>query len=284
MNLDRPIVTSFEDPELKSAVRRAWGSEHAPADLRNRVLNALAADSVRDPNAAAVAESNTLPDTRTRAFWRRPAFGWAAAAAAVVLVGMGLAVSGRLGSTSAPVVASAPVVPSIPTRLAAAMVRTHDSCLRLHADDHHLFHAAPKDDFGKIARAMSARLDHPVIAATVGDGWDFRGAAICPVVGLKSGHLVFARDDAAISVFSLPASAALANCPDHQNCEAAVNGHPMAGFVENGGFYCVVATPGGKLVVDAQHVKTLRDQLHGQVLAASEGRRAHGTLIASMTH
>jgi hypothetical protein len=164
------------------------------------------------------------------------------------------------------------------------MARTHEGCLLLHADDHHLFVSAPKDDFGKIAQGMSARLNHPVLATSVGDGWEFRGAAICPVGDLQSAHLVFAHDDAAISVFSLPASAALASCPDHQNCEAAVGDHPMAGFVENGGFYCVVATPGGKSAANAQQVKSLRDQLHGQVLAAAEGRRAHETLIASMTH
>jgi hypothetical protein len=288
MNFDRPTVTSFEDPELKAAVRSAWGSERAPAELRQRVMNALATEELLASNASIASDSPaSVATTSLPAFWRRPAFGWAAAAAAVVLVGFGLAASQPWARKTPAAVASAtPAAPAstFPADLAAALVRTHDGCLRVHPTDHHLINGASKDNFPAIAQTMSARLHHPVIAVTIGDGWEFRGAAICPVGNLKSAHLIYAHDDAAISVFSLPASVALASCPDHQNCDAAVDGHPMAGFVENGGFFCVVATPGHTSIADARQVKTLRDQLHGQVIAAAESRRAHDWLIASMTH
>ena len=245
-------------------------------------MGALAGEGLLGSSASPV----STPETSSPAFWRRPAFRWAAAAAAAVLIGVGLAASQRLRKTP-PTIASATTpapTSTIPTDLAGSLVRTHDSCLRVHATDHHLFTSVPKDNFSAIAQGMSARLHHPVIAASVGDGWEFRGAAICPVGSLKSAHLIYAHDDAAISVFSLPASVAVSSCPDHQNCDAAVDGHPMAGFVENGGFFCVVATPGHASLADARQVKTLRDQLHGQVIAAAETRRAHETFIASITH
>ena len=293
MRFDRPTDTSFEEPgllepELKAAVRRAWGSHAAPAELRQRVMSALAGEELlaSDSPTAATAPSADAPATVSPAFWRRRVFRWAAAAAAALVLGVGLAALERhTRMTPAMAAAHSPALGgTFPTQLAGALVRTHDGCLRFHPTDHHLFNGAPKDDFPKIAQAMSARLNHPVIAVSLGDGWAFHGAAICPVGDLKSAHLIYAHDDAAISVFSLPASVALSSCPDHQNCEAAVNGHPMAGFVENGGFFCIVATPGGKSTVDAQQVKTLRDQLHGQVVAAAESHHAPESLVATMGH
>jgi hypothetical protein len=228
--------------------------------------------------------------TKSPAFWRRPAIRWSTAAAAVVLVGIGLAASDRLRDKSdaittatATTPADAPAAATVPADLANALVRTHNGCLRVHPTDHHLFVAAPKGDMRVIAQAMSARLKHPVVTTSLDDGWVFRGAAICPVGSQKAAHLVYARDDAAISIFSLPASVAESSCTDHQDCEAALDGHPMAGFVENGGFYCVVATSGGKSAVDAQQVKALRDRLHGQVVAAAQSNRAPVGLVASMS-
>jgi hypothetical protein len=295
MRFDRPTVTSFEESELDAAVRRAWGTERAPAELRQRVLSALTSEALLASSAPPERTARTTPSP---AFWRHRAFGWAttAAAAAALLIGIALAASERFHPAPATIAsavaagtgddAAAPPA-TFPTDLAGALVRTHDGCLRVHSNDHHLFKAAPKDGVRAIAQGMSARLHHPVIAAApVGDGWEFRGAAICPVGNVKSAHLIYARDDAAVSIFSLPASIVVSSCPDHQNCDAAVDGHPMAGFVENGGFFCVVATPGHASLADARQVKTLRDQLHGQLIAAAaaSSRRAHEMLIASMTH
>jgi hypothetical protein len=286
MRFERPTDTSLDESQLKAAVRRAWGSERAPAELRQRVTNALAGEDLLSSNARPVISA----DTTSPAFWRRPSFGWASAAAAAIVIGFGLAAWQRAHDAPATVASASASAPApaqaaaFPADLAGALVRTHDSCLRLHAPDHHLFTSAPKGDLPAIAQKMSARLKHPVIAAKIGEGWEFRGAAICPVGNLKSAHLVYAHEDAAVSVFSLPASVAASSCPDHKNCEDAVDGHPMAGFVENGGFFCVVATPGKTSIADATQVKTLRDQLHGQVIAAAETRRAHDALIASMTH
>jgi hypothetical protein len=283
MNLDRPTPSSFEDPALKTAVRQAWEGERAPADLRRRVMTALAHEDLLG-SSTPVAESLS---TKSPAFWRRPAFGWSSAAAAVILVGIGLAASDTFSAksdrvTTATATAGATPAATFPADLANALVRTHNGCLRAHPTDHHLFVAAPKGDMRVIAQAMSARLKHPVVTTSMDDGWAFRGAAICPVGSQKAAHLVYARDDAAISIFSLPASVALSSCADRQDCEAALDGHPMAGFVENGGFYCVVATSGKKSAVDAQQVKALRDQLHGHVIAAAQSHPAPEALVASM--
>ena len=37
-----------------------------------------------------------------------------------------------------------------------------------------------------------------------GDGWRFRGAALCTVESTKTVHLLYARNTESVSVFSLP--------------------------------------------------------------------------------
>jgi hypothetical protein len=115
---------------------------------------------------------------------------------------------------------------------------------------------------------MSADLRYPVVARELGGNWDFRGASECPVGSMKSAHLLYARSGAFLSVFSLPASS-FPTLHNHENCDANVNGHPVAGFVEDDGFYAVVASNAGdgNGAVDVQQVRALRDQLHKQVAA-----------------
>jgi hypothetical protein len=270
MTPERP--PRFDDPVLKSAVRRAWGDEQAPPELRQRIETLLAAEQ-----AAAGAVVNPVAGTGDdvihvpASLWRRKGVGLAAAAA--VVLGVSVAASRLLspdGSLSPTGVAGAAT--SLPADLAQQLVKSHDRCLRFHPDDHHLFTDAPKDDFKAIAAGLSAELNHPVVATAVGDDWAFRGAAVCPVGQTKSAHLMYGRGDAAVSVFSLPASA-VPGCGNHQCCDAAINGHPVAGFVESGAFYAVVASSGGKTPVDLEQIRAMRDQIRGDVVAMSHIER-----------
>lgn len=279
MRMARDPNDTFHDPNLKAAIRRAWGSERAPADLRSRIESQLTHErnSAQGPgDVIHVAPS----------FWRRASGRLAlAAAAAVVFVGVAVVayqMSGP-GSTAAPVAssagASAPAAleveaspTKLPAKLGAQLVKAHDACIKYHPDEHHLFKAAPKNDYKLISQRMAAQLKYPVVATAMGDGWDFRGAALCPVGGKTVAHMMYRRDGAYVSVFSLPASA-FPDCPEHQSCDAALDGHPLAGFAEAGGFYCVVASSpdGSSIKIDAEQVRAMRDKLRGDVVAVSRG-------------
>lgn len=259
MTPERP--PRFDDPALRSAVRRVWGGESAPPELRSRVESLL---------EQARAEEQQAADGVIRvapSLWRSRA-GLGMAAAAAVVLGVGIAAFQMSRPRGMTVIAQATPA-ALPADLGERLVRRHDICVRNAPHDHHHFTTAPKDDFKAIARGMSGELKHPVVATAMGHDWDFRGAAVCPVGQTKSAHLVYARGDAFVSVFSLPASA-VSNFPDHQDCDAALAGHPVAGFVESGAFYCVVGSTGGKTPIDLQQVRAIRDQLRSDVVATRD--------------
>jgi hypothetical protein len=161
--------------------------------------------------------------------------------------------------------------PALPAALGAQVVKAHDVCVRVHPDEHHLFKDAPKDNYKLIAHRMGAHLKYPVVATAMGEGWEFRGAALCPVGGKRVAHMMYSRDGVYLSVFSLPASA----FPDvPQTCDADVGEHPVAAFTEAGGVYCVVASAG----VELDDVRALRDQVRVDVVSLANRRNV---LVAS---
>src|SRR5438067_12056208 len=89
---------SFNDPDLKSAVRRAWAGERAPAELRGRVAAAITSDAGRaaqaPPPAEFVHDSAPVALRRVAQRGRSPLFSLAAAALLLLAVG---AVVYRLG-------------------------------------------------------------------------------------------------------------------------------------------------------------------------------------------
>lgn len=254
-----PDPASSDEAALKAAVCRAWACEKAPAALRRRIEKLIAEQASPSPE-------NTSATMRiSPSFWRR---GAAIAAAALILIGVGVVLTqnrdgtGLFSSAVTDAGASA-----LPADLGVELVRAHDRCVRFHPNDHQLFEAAPRDDFPAIARLLSAELNHPVIATAMGHDWEFRGAGICPVGPTQSAHMLYARGDAFVSVFSLPASAFPAHA-DKVDCDAAVKGHPVAGFAEQGAFYCVVGSTGGTSPMDAREVQAIRDQLRLDVVAS----------------
>jgi hypothetical protein len=252
---------SFDDPALKSAVKRAWGNEAAPAELRNRIEQALRQDAIQ---ANGDGGPTAAPDVIRVApsFWRRTLM---LSLAAAVLAGLGLFAI-QLNKRNAPVpIASIPVA-DMPADLGAKLVGVHGYCRTVAVGDHHFLKSAPKGDFKAIARALESKLNHPVIAAPVGNDWDFRGGTICPVGMTRSAHLVFARGDSFVSIFSLPASAFSASS-DAQRFDATLNDHPMAGFANDGALVCVVGSSGKETSLDLSQVKAIRDQLHSDASA-----------------
>ncbi len=63
---------------------------------------------------------------------------------------------------------------------------------------------APRGDYRAIAQELSRRLNQTVFVADLSaEGWEFKGAAICPVGGRGSAHLLYARDGQTLSLFTL---------------------------------------------------------------------------------
>ena len=255
--------STFDELAFKQMVRRAWGGDCCPHALRERVA------AVR---AGAAEISEPVLSIRPSGFqWQR----WALAAAAAVVLAAGVPVLlhvVRMGKSSGgvPAVATVTADPAasdaasvVPVSLAEDLVSTHERCSR--RADHHGLTVGDGDD-GAIAAAMRSQLSRAVLVARpVDQQWHFRGAAICRVGTAPCGHLVFAKGDDAISVFSLPASAA-PKLRDGDEISTVVQGHPIAGFAKDGAIFCLVASS-PDTAVTAVDLRQMRDRMESAVTA-----------------
>src|SRR4051794_615035 len=120
---DHP-APSFDDPALKTALRRALDSEGAPISLRDRI-RAIAAEEADRPvmsytasgvdSTTAAAEANDQPIP----LFRRPLYRFAAAA--ILIVGIG-SLAFQIWNTTRPPTSSAYV---FPVSLFKGMIATH---------------------------------------------------------------------------------------------------------------------------------------------------------------
>jgi hypothetical protein len=208
-------LDQFDAPDLKTAVRRLYAAERAPEGLTRRVESILRSDQ-----AAA-------PITRMRI---NPAMFMQWAAAAVIVVGLSGLILRANYERAHPV----------GDKTLLAMVNTHDGCCR--EGNPHQRRDIPQNNFVLMGQSLAAKIKEPVlVAADLEGGWDFVGAALCPVNGHLSAHLVYRRNGQWLSIFSLPAS----------SCEKVrlggfggekINDHMIAGFAQTGGVYCIVGS------------------------------------------
>ncbi len=242
---------NFADPQLKQCVRRAWGAEAAPAALRERVASILAAE--RSAGKAPAADDMGLrgrmrlvSTARQRYFTPFRIGGLALAATLFIVIGL---IGYRL--IAPPVTSGALADQSLRPDVAASFVRTHDGCCTV--ADHH---GVPGDDMAQIGHTLADQLKITVISTKL-DGWQFAGAAPCPVWGHTSAHLLYRSGSKTLSVFSVPArDFGLSG----ESFTATLNGHPIAAFERNGGLYCVVGFDAdGSVSVD--DVRAIRDHL-----------------------
>lgn len=248
----------FDNPGLKAAVQRAWGDEGAPQRLRGRISRLIAtAGSIDQATAAAV--NNRSPWQR----WQGRVYGFVAAAAVVLAVGlMVLYYRGAFDRTNAHYAGGPPLImPSktqVPLTLAHSMIATHSACGKLH--DHRLVDGV--NTYAALNLKLTANLGFPAMARSIGEEWTFKGAGECTVDGLRGAHLLFARGDQTMSVFSLPASCMSGVAPGAQY-EGTVNGHAVAGFARAGAVYAVVgSSSSAALPLDA--VTAIRDGLYSR--------------------
>lgn len=239
----------FEDPALKLALARAITPTKTPEHLRGRILLVLKTGDdasvplvpvreVHIPHTAANSNGQMRIHPQTMA-----ANGWSTllpgmAIAASMLISIGLMAFFLSGSAQA-----------MPKTFEAAAVARHDECCG--APDHHL-PVIRTATYPQIGRFLRQELHHPVLATDLSrDGWQFSGAAICPIAGVSTGHLLFRKGSETLSVFSLPA-AALPTLTQHQSYQGTTaDGHSLIVRAENGALYCLVGhARAGELTVD----------------------------------
>ena len=141
-------LDQFDAPELKTAVKRLYGDERAPAGLRGRVESILRADQ---------------PQSRSMKIDRATPWRWAIAAA--ILLGLtGLIFRAAYERTH-----------PIGGQTLLAMVQTHDRCT-LKGNKHRAIDI-PQDSFALMGQSMAGRIKEPVLAASMEGGWNFVGGS-----------------------------------------------------------------------------------------------------------
>jgi hypothetical protein len=230
-----------EDPALKAALRRALDQEAAPAALRNRIL-ALSAESA----AETVEPPRSLKMPR-----RSPLFRFAVAA--VLVIGFGALGYQIWQMNQGPrydggtVLTQALYKDMVDTHVARGAQTTPDPVTTLAA-----------------AGELSKATDRPVFVADLTrDGWTFRGAGVRKVGEHQATQLYFTKGKQAISVYSLPASAAK-NAHDDQDYVKDFNGSPIAGFTHGKGLYCIVGSSSDDSLQVAE-VKRLLAEHRGEI-------------------
>ena len=205
-------LDQFDAPELKSAVKRLYSAERAPAGLRNRVQ--------------AILHAQQAPARRLR-IGPAVALQWAVAAA--ILIGL----------TGLILRASYERRHPISEQTLLAMVNTHDYCCR--PNNPHQWASIPQNDFVLMGQNMASRIHEPVLATDVGDGWSLLGGAMCLVDGKTCAHLIFRRGGQRLSIFSIPA-ASCGKVRDGGFGSEKLNDHMIAGFAHAGGVYGMVGS------------------------------------------
>lgn len=238
-------LSTFDDPGLKAAVRRAWGHERAPEALRAKVMP-LASNTSRNGESAPAVIGTIQPS-----WWQRPSLRYGFAAAAMILVGFGIAyrlddtpfgrdpVGGGVSGTEVSFVST------VPGPIAQGLRDSHDRCSKY--PNHNVYPEISRDDYAAMRQRLERHLGFPVLAGNVEEAlgrnrWNFKGAAVCKVGNVDAAHLVFVRDGKAISIFSLPPDSCRHAGRNSHECEDPNPDHPVAVFVWSDGVHCVVGS------------------------------------------
>jgi hypothetical protein len=234
-------ASEFDDPALKSALRRAFAGHGAPAHLRGRIELALAGAG---PTLVPGQDSGGWRGSWER--WRDTIY--ASIAAAVLALGIGVVVLQYRGAFDAGLPAYAGSIDAdLPPGLAGAVIEQHHRGLALGMPSSvavatvvSTSTSPATKDLTTLSNQLSSRLGFPVLAADPGPEWALSGAGICQVGPVKAAHLLFTRGDDAVSIFSLPAAGGLQQAPDNARFAAMVRGQPIVAFKRGLGMYVTV--------------------------------------------
>jgi len=243
------LADEHDDPILKSAVQRVWGGQTAPDELRRRIRA-------------------TLAGSRS-AWWQRP-IGRASAIAALLLVGVGVAMFVMRG----PAISGT----KMPQTIADNLIQTHKSCFS--RPSHHLLPADAAISFDATGQYLANQLKIHVISTDIGNGWTFDGAGMCRVGSRFTGHLIFRRNGTQeLSIFSVPQDTGCNGMAAETSYSYIENGYWLAGFTHGDGLYCLVARdPNGGLTT--QELESIRTRLRTNfsAVALSPGKPMNDAL------
>lgn len=224
-------MQTFDDPNLKAAIKRTLGGETAPAGLRERVLYAL----------------DESDSSSRRAFFtfRGQKMGVVAAAAAVILLVVGYAVFQGMHSGG-----GGKLVAVLPKPFAEAMAAGHDSASVE-------FATASTADPTALAQQLQSQVGvKPLLTVPTASGWTLRGAKVATLNNVATAQAVFSKGDAKISIYSVPGKAVYSP-QDGATYDQVTDRHPIAGFVRKSTMYCIVGDAGSSL----EELKKLTDAL-----------------------
>lgn len=179
--------------------------------------------------------------------------GWSAIAASLVFLFLAIEVK-VLFFPSQPAPGAHVASTSFPMTIAVSMVKAHDNCAKL--SDHHLLEG---NDFTALAAKLTQEQGVPVFAANLGDGWTFKGAGLCESDGKRAAHLIYVKGTQTISVFTSRSSKSGGKGRSSYH-RKTLQGHPIAGFVNQGAFYLVVGSSTDNSLT-AQDLDPIVDQL-----------------------
>jgi hypothetical protein len=159
---------------------------------------------------------------------------------------------------------------AIPNSIVLEMVRTHDSCAKL-ADHHKL----PGDNPDALREKLTAGSGVAASTVSFGGDWKFKGAGICQVGDKQAAHLLFARADELVSVFSMAATAECGYGADPY--KEVIEKHPVAGFRHGEALYCVVASA-AKREMAMEEFAPLLQKLQASL---ASGCTSHDVMVAA---
>ena len=251
MNPDR-----FEDPGLKTALKRIYGAERAPAELRERLMRSLAEASPLSPlsQSTIFTDRPIQPPPIRQHFWSFPSFR---AAAAVFLVALAGLTWFAVNTSASPIQQDALL----------AMIQTHDHCCGDEHQDDHQLPGVPTTDLALVGRTLGKELNQPVWVPDLSEeGWQLASAAICTVGAKKSSHLIYQKGQNKLSVFSMSGQ----GCSSKDGaCGRELQSHVIAGLARGGSVHCVVGyCPEGKIKQEDVN-KILRDHESELVVASA---------------
>jgi len=257
-------LNGFDDPEFKSAVKRACLGIRATEALRQRATaqaaRAAQFDSVNSmesmDSAADHAPLGSIKGIKPTGLQPSTGFGWRnpalriAAGLLIAFIGTYVILTTRTAAAS------------VPQAILESMIEGHDRCCR--APNHHLpgVTDVAHPDFHVLGAALAARISVSapvrVLAADLRpDGWEFSGGAICHIKdhpNQPTAHLLFKSSHGRLSVYTLPPSLA-AGSKDGTIAGLMVNGHPTAVQVDRSGAVYALVYDGSSL--NKQHMQSL---------------------------
>jgi hypothetical protein len=235
---------SFEDSSLKRVCHHAWSSEKCPLALLTKLKDAARRSSLQ--TVQPVQSMRVVP------MWYGGGFGVAAAAAVILAIGVVARPFARPASADSPL--------ALDSQITQSIVDLHDRCCQWKGN--HQIAGVPKDEVVRTGQALEQRLGQPILAASMPEGgWTFRGGAICPVNGKPAAHLIYKQGDESVSVFSLPRS----YTPSSTTYEGTYANHPIAGYVDSRGAYCLVGSGGSDLT--PQRLAAIRDRMQNNIVS-----------------